>query len=509
MSEEPPRGLTRIVVRGAGLAGLGHFLAQGLNLAAYLAIARLVTPDEYGVYVTGSLLTGIGVSLSGGGLQAAVIQRRERLEEAASTAVASSLAAGVALGLLALAVAPLVSLFFHNAQAGAISAALSGWALLRCAAIVPNALMQRRFSFARRLIVDPAGILAFGIVSIIATAGGMGAWGLVVGTYASAALQLALAWGLARWLPTPRLISYRTWLELVRFARHLFAAELLRRISLELPGAVVGRYIGADALGQYRYGDRFGTQPQSAVTNVAAYVLLPAFARIAADPERLRRAFLRALGWIALIAVPAGFILLPLGEPLAVALLGEPWREAGDVMTGFFAFTGASALTQIAVEAFKVVGRPELLPRIRGLSAAATAAGVAAGLPLGPAGVAFGVSAAAVVVAGYAAALASRIVGVPIRAIGDKVWPPVAAALVMVGAVTAFDRVALPAPSGGAWPALAFLAVAGLAGVLVYVAALRLIAPATTREALAAVRAGAGRLPWARSRQSLAGTKGT
>jgi O-antigen/teichoic acid export membrane protein len=508
MSDEPPPGLKRIVLRGAGLAGIGHVLSQGLTLAAYLAIARLVTPDEYGVYVAGSLVTGVGLSLSSGGLQAAIIQRRERVDEALNTAVVSSLAVGAALALLALATAPLVTLFFHDHRAGEIAAALSGWAVLRCAGIVPGALMQRRFSFLRRVVVEPSGILAFGIVSVLATSSGMGAWGLVVGTYASAAVQLILSWALARWRPTLRLASFATWLELAGFARHLFLSELLRRVSTELPTAVVGRSLGADALGQYAYGERFGTQPQSAVTNVAGYVLLPAFARIAADAERLRRAFLRALRWTMLAAAPAGLILLPLGEPLAVALLGERWQQAGYVMMGLSASTAAGSLVQVAVEAFKVIGRPDLLPRVRGLTAGATVAGVAAGLPFGIAGVAVGVSAAALVAAVYAGFLASRFLGIPVRSISAELWPPLAASLVMAGAVAALDRLVLHAGAHAAAPALGLLAVEAIAGALAYLAAVRLLAPATVRELRAGLRTAVGRLAGRGSGRTVLRTKG-
>lgn len=508
LNEDAPRGLKGTVVRGAGFAGAGHFLAQALNLAAYLVIARFVTPDEYGVYVAGSLVTGIGLSLSSGGLQAAVIQRRERLDEALSTAVLSSLATGLALAAVALATAPLVTLFFDDPRTGAVAAALSGWAVLRCAGVVPNALMQRRFSFVRRLIVDPAGILAFGIVSVVATAQGMGAWGLVLGTYASATLQLVLSWGLARWRPQLRLASFRTWLEIARFSRHLFAAELLRRVSTELPAAVIGRYIGADALGQYRYGERFGTQPQAAVTNVAAYVLLPAFARIATDADRLRRAFLRALRWIAVVSVPIGFILLPLGEPLVVALLGSDWHDAGYVVMGFFAYTVGSAVVQIAIEAFKVVDRPDLLPRIRGLSAFVTTAAVAATVPFGIAGVAVGVSCATFVVAAYAMRRVRGVVGVPLSAMWREVWPPVVAATAMVAAVGPLDRLVLRAESHAPVPALGLLALGALAGAIVYLGALQLVAPSTGREIRGALRSAVRRLRRPQPPAAVAGTEG-
>jgi PST family polysaccharide transporter len=344
------------------------------------------------------------------------------------------------------------------------------------------------------VIVEPAGIAAFGVVSALAALRGMGHWSMVIGTYASAGLQVALSWTLAGWRPRLGLASFGTWLELARFSRHLFVAGLLRSVSSELPAAIVGRYLGADALGQYRYGERFGTQPQSAVTNVAAYVLLPAFARIATDAERLRRAFLRALRWVALVAVPVGFILLPLGQPLIVLLLGPRWHEAGYVVMAFFAYTAGSAVVQVAVEAFKVVDRPDLIPRIRGLSAVLTAIGVVVGVLFGTAAVAAGVSLATLAVAVYAAGAARRIIGVALRAVWAQIWPATAAAVVMAAALWALDRLALDAGSRSPAIAAVLLAVEGAVGAAVYVGALLVVAPAVGGEVVAALRAGGRRL---------------
>ena len=65
-------------------------------------LARLITPEELGQYTSGSILVGFGLLLAGSGMLAALIHREDRLDEAASTATAATIGAGVLLALLGL-----------------------------------------------------------------------------------------------------------------------------------------------------------------------------------------------------------------------------------------------------------------------------------------------------------------------------------------------------------------------------------------------------------------------
>src|SRR5438034_9526693 len=153
-SETPP-GLSRTVVRGVGLAGAGFLLTQALTFGSYLALARLAPPQDFGRFAAGSIVVGFGLLVSESGMLGALIQRRDRLEEAASTAFVATMASALLLGLAALAVSPLVGYFFHSHEIGLVAAAMSGFVALKQTMIVPDALMQRRFSFVRRVVLEP------------------------------------------------------------------------------------------------------------------------------------------------------------------------------------------------------------------------------------------------------------------------------------------------------------------------------------------------------------------
>ena len=275
--ELEPTDLTETVVRGVGLAGIGYVLAQVLTLGFYLALARLATPQDFGEFAAGSLLVNIGLLFTESGMLAALIHREDRIDEAASTAVAATGAAGFAFALLALAGSPLIGLLFHSSAVGAIAAGISGLLFVRSLLIVPQALLQRRFSFLRRMVVEPAGVVVFGVAAVIATANGLGAWGLVIGYYASAGADVILSWALVRWRPQIRQMSVQMWRELVNYGRFVLAAHGVMLAAEQLPVLLIGRFVGTAPLGQYRYASRLGVTPLAFIVQAGSYVLFPGF----------------------------------------------------------------------------------------------------------------------------------------------------------------------------------------------------------------------------------------
>src|SRR5205809_220077 len=174
-------GLTGVVLRGAWLAATGFLLTNLLTLGFYVALARLATPRDFGVLAAGSVLVYLSATFVESGLAAALIRRDEDVDEAANTVLLATVAAGAGFAFVALAAAPLVGHFFGSPRVTHVAAAMSGILFVRSFGIVPNTLLQKRFSFVRRVIVTPAGVIGFGIAAVVGTANGWGVWGLVLG----------------------------------------------------------------------------------------------------------------------------------------------------------------------------------------------------------------------------------------------------------------------------------------------------------------------------------------
>ena len=498
---QAPRELTGTVVRGVGLAGSGFLLSQVINLAIYLVLARLATPTDFGQLAAGAVVVLAGLSLADSGLNAAVVQRRDRVEEAASTAVVAVVLSGVLLTAAALAISPLIGLLFHSHEVTLVAAASSGWILIRSFAIIPDSMLQRRFSFLRRAVIDPLGIVVFGAVSIATTAAGLGVWGLVLGNYAQFTTMSVASWVLGGWRPQLRLASVAMWRELVAFGRHVMTSNILVRIGGVLQTTLIGRLFGTDTLGQFRYGGRVTGFPLGALMNAGSYVLYPALSRISDDARRFERAFLRSVRLTCAAAMPLSFVLLPLGVPLALVVFGPQWREAGELISAMFAYSGARAFISTTRETFKASGRSERLTRIQGVSFVLTLGLILALSWIGPIGVGVGISLGSIGTAVYATRAVAPIAGVSVRRITAEIWPPVAASALMAAAVFIAQLAVEPEVHGTA-VGMILLAGDALLGGLVYLGALTVIAPGTARELREIVSHLRERLPWRRGAPS-------
>jgi O-antigen/teichoic acid export membrane protein len=487
----PTPPLRRIVLRGIGVTAAGQLATQALTLATYLVLARLAPPATFGAFAAAAILSNLGFLFVESGMSAAVIQYRGEIEPAAATAFVSTALGGLGLAALAAAAAPLVGAYFHNSTIGWVAFAVAGTHLVNALGIVPNALLQRRLAFRRRIFVDPASIVALGSVGIVGLSLGWGVWGLLAASYASVTARLVVLWALAAWWPQLRLASYALWRELIRFGRNILAGEILREGNRITVTALIGRFLGTAPLGEYNFGSRFATQTNSLVINSSSYVLFPTFSRLAHDEERFKRAFLRALRALSIAVMPVSLVFLPLGRPLCVLLLGEQWRAAGPVLMALCGLVAGTALASTSAEALKASGNSAATLHMT-LVATVTNIGLVVALyRFGAAGVAAAASASAVVVGIYSLRRVSAQLGMRFGGLIAEIRAPVLAAAGMaLGTLALAEK--LPADRHSELAGLIVLASEGAFAGVLYLALLALQRPRDARNLLQAVRRRSG-----------------
>lgn len=471
VNAEAHSGLTERVVRGGTLSAAGLLLSQGLSLVIFVILARLAPPATFGAYAAASILINWGVLFSESGMQAALIQRADRLPEAASTALVANLLGGFALAAVAAALSPLIGLFFHSGEIALAAAVIAGTLPITSASIVPRALLQRHVSF-RVALLQPLSTIGYGTVAIATLAGGLGLWGLVLATYAGAAAHTASAWALARWRPTFRLVSFEMWRSLARYGRPVMVGLLLRELGSIATTAVIGRALGTRTLGEFRYAQRLVLQANSAIVFGSASVLFPAFSRIWRDEQRFQHSILRALRTLTLVVFPLSLLFIPLGRPLAVILFGERWEGAGPIMMALSGVGIALSLDSISSEAFKAAGKTGLLPRMHGLTATVPLVLMFPLLHFGAAGVGIAISIGMTIVAAYAVSALRRVAGLSLASILAQIRPAFVASVVMVAALFPLDRYVVHAEQSSGVNGLGRLVLDILCAIVLYLGAL-------------------------------------
>jgi O-antigen/teichoic acid export membrane protein len=431
--------LRRQAVRAGTVATAGLLTSQTISFVGFIILARLAPPQTFGAYAAASILLGASQIFTESGMRAAVIQRNDRIDEAASTAFAANILGGFCLAALAAACAPLIGLFFHSGEITMAAAVLAGTIPINAASVVPGALLQRRVSF-RFPFVGPFGSLSYVIAAIVSLSSGLGLWGFVVATYASAAGSTLAVFVLSRWRPSRKLVSFEMWRSLARYGRPVLLSLFLREVGLAGSTAAVGRILGTGDLGRFRFAQRVALQVNSAVVYGGAYVLLPTFSRIWRDEKRFQDSILRALRTLTLIVFPLSLIFIPLGRPFTTIFLGPKWHGTGSVLMAMSGVGVALALDSVSSEAFKATARTDLLPRMHALTAVAPLALMLALKDFGAPGMGAGLSLGMLIVAAYAVRALSGVARLPVRLLLSQVQPALVSALTMAAAVYLLDR---------------------------------------------------------------------
>lgn len=474
-----PAELSSTLRRGAMISAVALVVVQAVSFLQVLFLARILDPVDIGTYAAATAFAVFLASLGGQNLGDAVIARHDEVQKAASALFWTSAGLGILFSVVALAAAPVVGMVFQSPTVGAVAAAVAGTVALQSLTVAPDSLMQRRFDFRRRMIVDPTVALSFATVSVVLALNGFGVWSLVWASYASIGSWVVVAWLLARWTPDVRGIPRRIYREIAIYSLPLAFGSFCHRLREIAEAVAVGRFLSAAALGQYRYGRRLAELPSTAITSIGGYVLFPGFSRVATDPERLRRGFQRALFVLWACALPLGGLLVVMGEPLVVVLLGERWRDAGTALVAMAAFGPGIALTSVGWECIKGCGRSQLLNRLSLLQVISGIAFLLLLLPFGLVGVGLSVSAAALLMGTVTLLRARAVVEVSVREIAAQIVPPLVAVVVAIAVVWPVEHLLLRSDSRPLLLGALLLVVGGLMFVASYLAAMRLLAPTT------------------------------
>jgi O-antigen/teichoic acid export membrane protein len=268
----------------------------------------------------------------------------------------------------------------------------------------------------------------------------------------------------------------------MRYGRFGLGATALERATEQVPVVLIGRFVGAAQLGQYRISQRISATPLAVIVQSGSYVIFPALARITDDRDRFRGAAVRSLRMMSTISFPLGLILVPLGLPLAVIVFGAEWRDAGYAAMALSLFPLAGTLTSFSSEVAKADGRPDIVASTQGVQLVVGTACMIALLPFDLVGVAAGFGLGWLAGGIYSVSRVSRLLETPLRELFLEAMPALGAALAMVAVLTPLEFLVLNADSRGTALGLALIAAEALLAVVVYLGAIRLFAPGTLPE---------------------------
>jgi PST family polysaccharide transporter len=470
-------GLADVLKRGVATAGFGLVICQLVSAGQMVAMARLLGPEQVGVFTAGSVAVWFLMVFAQNAPMQALVQREADIEDAANTVLVGTFVIGLLATVFFLAAAPLLGYLFQDSRVGVVAAATAPVMLLYACSCAPYGLILRAFQFKQRVIIDSSAQIVSAVVSVTFAVLGYGVWAMVLGLYASAGAGLVLSWWIAKWRPFRGRFSSTIWHELVSFSWPLVLDEVGGRAREMCEQVLVGRSFGTAGLGQYRYAYRIGWMPGLALIQAFGSVLYPAFARIAHDRRRFRHALLRALGWSWFAALPVGALTVIAGQPVVVLLLGNEWRFAGETTAAMAGIGLGTALSSVCTVAIKGAGRSSQLNWMTALNLGLGLGLVILLLPFGLVWVGVAISLTYLAVGALGVELARALASASHREILSCLGPTTLSALVAFAVVFPLERLVVRSDHMIEPLALAAIIAECALFMIVYFLALRVLAP--------------------------------
>jgi O-antigen/teichoic acid export membrane protein len=380
--------LRQRTLAGLGWSGATQLLGQVFQFAFSVALARLLSPAEFGLIGMILVFTGFASSLADLGSGAFIIGKPSIGERHLNSVFWLNVAVGGVLTILFSMAAPLVAHYYSEPQLRLLTVAVAFNFLLVSLTVVQNALLSKAMDFRTRFWIESLSAAVSGISALVLAMTGAGVWSLVGQSMVLTAARTLLLWWRSPWRPgwsfDPAAVK-----ELLRFGRHLVAFNAVIYWEHNVDRAVIGRLIGGPSLGIYNLAERIMRIPSTNVTGFAGAVMFPALCALQSDVDSVKRVYLRSNRLIALVTFPMMAGLWVLAEPAMLFVLGEKWRSAIAIVRVLCLAGMAQSVYNTAGWIYLSNGRPDILLRVSIYAFLARVAGVLVGMRWGILGIAW------------------------------------------------------------------------------------------------------------------------
>lgn len=382
---------SRNVANGARAAIATQLVRVATQAGSVVALSRLLTPADFGVYAMASPVLAFAILFQDLGLGHATVQKDVLTQKELSALFWINMLAGVSLALMLAALSPLVGKFYDNPKLAVLTSAMSFTLILSGADVQHLSLLTRRMRFWTLAMLESAAALSGFFTSCVVAFIYRSYWAIVAGSLASGVVLAAGAWLTSGWRPS-RPGSLKDARGLLNFGIGVTGFNFSEYLSRNADSILTGKYWGEVPLGLYNRAYRLLLFPLQQVSNPLIRIMLPTLSQLVQDPEKYRAAFLHAVFPVLLIVLPGVAFMVATADLLVSTVLGSAWTEVAPIFAGLGIAGLLQTMNSPANWLFLSQGRTREYMRWGFFSAATSISAFVCGLPYGPVGVAIGYS---------------------------------------------------------------------------------------------------------------------
>lgn len=320
-------GLKEKTVKGTFWSAVDAFMGQGVVFIVGIVLARILSPEEYGLIGIVTIFTTILLSVVDSGFSNSLIRKQEVTDADYSTLFYFNLIVSVILYFVLYVSANWIAVFFDRPQLVPIIRVMGFLLFFQALSIVQYVILSRKIDFKTKTKANIYSAVISGLVGIVMAFTGFGVWALVMQQLTRQGLYSIFLWLFNRWWPNAR-ISYASFRYMWGFGWKILLSGLLSISWNQLYQAVVAKFYSPATLGQYSRAKDYSSIFSSNLTSIVQRVSYPVLAQIQDDRERMISGYRRIIKTTMFLTAICMIFIGAVSEPLIYCLIGPKWNQA-------------------------------------------------------------------------------------------------------------------------------------------------------------------------------------
>lgn len=345
--------LKRRTISGMLWVGIQKFGTLGITFISNIFLARMLTPDDYGLVGMLAIFIAISNSFIDAGLGSALIQKTKPTQTDYTTVFYWNILFSIFLYCIIFFVAPWIEEFYGNIYGLSKILRIQGIVIIiNALTIVQFNQLRKRMRFKELARINISSAVVSVIIAIISALYGLGVWSLVIQQISLSLCNVVLLWWFIRWKPTGH-ISFKSLRGLFGFGFYLMCAGLLNTISNNLNGVLIGKFFSATTLGYFTQAKKLEDVSSLGILNVVEQVTYPVLVEVKEDYIRMAN-ILKNFNIILLFFVmPLLYSIAIMAKPIIVVLYSDKWLASAPMLqilaiAGIFVCMQGSSYNAIA-----------------------------------------------------------------------------------------------------------------------------------------------------------------
>ena len=388
-------------VRGGAATLIAQLAKFVLIFGSTLILARLLTPEDFGLVGMIHPVTAFVWLMRDLGLSAATVQQEELEERQVNALFWINVVVSIGLGGLVAILSPAVAAFYGDERLVWLTVALASTMVLGGVAAQHQALLRREMRFLEIGFIEVLGLGAGFAAAVVAANLGLGYWALVINLALRETLISLLLMVRSGWRPS-RPSHLRSVGGMLRFGGYFAGSKFLESSSKNVDAILIGKFWGSQALGLYNVAYRLLLLPIQQINGPVGMVAVPILSRLQNDPERYRRFYRQGMLLLASASTPLVMLTAAAAERMVVVLAGTQWRESTPIFLALAPAAWVGSFNVATLWVFISTGRTGRELAMKCVTIPIIIAGIAIGVQYGPIGAALGYSIGSVLVRPFA-----------------------------------------------------------------------------------------------------------